>query len=401
MAAGGIGSAGGGGGYVLPIASDTVLGGIKVGNGLAIDQDGVLSVSGVGVSYLRLLEDVYHNANGVLRANGNAVTSGDALIYNATNGWLAAPVTRAIACGNYNNLTPDANGLVSITNPVLELFNGWAIENISIYRNYNPPQGEGTAIATITIGTAAPVVIKAPTSGGSGGATTLGGLNDVTISSPDPGQTLVYRGGEWVNESITPGAGLYLGDLENVWLYSPQPGQALVYRNGYWVNETIQGGGSYVLPVASTSALGGIRIGYQQAGKNYPVELDGNNKAYVYVPWQSGSGGSTVQWGTPGSDYIPLSVDGATVNLLTSHQSLSGYVTIATPQTISGAKTFTSPVTLDSTSGLSVHEYAYIDLGPVRIKFENNALHITKKNPNDTINYGIYADGFVAGGGIQ
>ena len=40
----------------------------------------------------------------------------------------------------------------------------------------------------------------------------------------------------------------------------------------------------YVLPVATTVALGGIKIGYTEAGKNYPLELD-NEKAYVNVPW--------------------------------------------------------------------------------------------------------------------
>ena len=40
------GSGGGGGGsYTLPIASNTVLGGVKVGNGLSIENDGKLNVN--------------------------------------------------------------------------------------------------------------------------------------------------------------------------------------------------------------------------------------------------------------------------------------------------------------------------------------------------------------------
>ena len=38
-------SAGGGGSYTLPIASDNVLGGVKVGNGLSIENDGKLNVN--------------------------------------------------------------------------------------------------------------------------------------------------------------------------------------------------------------------------------------------------------------------------------------------------------------------------------------------------------------------
>jgi len=41
----------------------------------------------------------------------------------------------------------------------------------------------------------------------------------------------------------------------------------------------------YTLPAATSSALGGIKIGYTASGKNYPVVLDSNNKAYVNVPW--------------------------------------------------------------------------------------------------------------------
>ena len=41
----------------------------------------------------------------------------------------------------------------------------------------------------------------------------------------------------------------------------------------------------YTLPAATSSALGGIKVGYTTSGKNYKVELDSNNNAYVNVPW--------------------------------------------------------------------------------------------------------------------
>lgn len=40
----------------------------------------------------------------------------------------------------------------------------------------------------------------------------------------------------------------------------------------------------YVGP-ATSSALGGVKVGYTTSGKNYKVQLDNNNNAYVYVPW--------------------------------------------------------------------------------------------------------------------
>ena len=48
------------------------------------------------------------------------------------------------------------------------------------------------------------------------------------------------------------------------------------------------GGGEsepYVLPQANASALGGVKIGFTQTAKKYPVVLDGSGKAYVEVPW--------------------------------------------------------------------------------------------------------------------
>ena len=95
---------------------------------------------------------------------------------------------------------------------------------------------------------------------------------------------------------------------------------------------------------------------------------------------------------------IPTTLDHITDG---TNRKLSDYVTLSGTQTITGAKTFTTnPITIGSTSSLSVHQSSHIDIGPVRIKFENNAVHITKADPNDTNDYGIYADGFVSAGGI-
>lgn len=42
---------------------------------------------------------------------------------------------------------------------------------------------------------------------------------------------------------------------------------------------------TYTLPAATSSALGGIKTGYTTSGKNYKVQLDSSNNAYVNVPW--------------------------------------------------------------------------------------------------------------------
>lgn len=67
----------------------------------------------------------------------------------------------------------------------------------------------------------------------------------------------------------------------------PYPGQ-----NGFMrasdkakLDGIADGANNYTLPTASSTIKGGITLGYSQSGKNYPVVLDSNGKAYVNVPW--------------------------------------------------------------------------------------------------------------------
>lgn len=41
----------------------------------------------------------------------------------------------------------------------------------------------------------------------------------------------------------------------------------------------------YELPLASANTRGGIKSGYEQNGKNYPVQINAQEQAYVSVPW--------------------------------------------------------------------------------------------------------------------
>lgn len=41
----------------------------------------------------------------------------------------------------------------------------------------------------------------------------------------------------------------------------------------------------YKLPLASANTRGGIKSGYAQNGKNYPVQINDQEQAYVSVPW--------------------------------------------------------------------------------------------------------------------
>lgn len=51
------------------------------------------------------------------------------------------------------------------------------------------------------------------------------------------------------------------------------------------------GGEGYVLPIAGENRLGGIKTGFTQKNKCYPVQVDAEGNAFVCVPWEGGGGG--------------------------------------------------------------------------------------------------------------
>ena len=68
-------------------------------------------------------------------------------------------------------------------------------------------------------------------------------------------------------------------------LYSKNKIYTRAYESSSWSSWTkIGAGGITSIPQASSSALGGIKIGYSDNGRNYAVELDSSGKAYVNVP---------------------------------------------------------------------------------------------------------------------
>jgi len=71
--------------------------------------------------------------------------------------------------------------------------------------------------------------VSAVVTGGTGGATNLDGLLDVTITAPINGQTLTYNNGTWVNTNNTLVGGITtLTALNDVVITGVQDGQSLV-----------------------------------------------------------------------------------------------------------------------------------------------------------------------------
>ena len=110
----------------------------------------------------------------------------------------------------------------------------------------------------------------------------------------------------------------------------------------------------YVLPVATTIALGGIKIGYTEAGKNYPLELS-NEQAFVNVPW------------TDTIYTLPLAADGIRGGVQIGYtENAKNY-----PVELSSEKMFVNVPWTDTPYVLPVATAS--DLGGVKIGYTENA----------------------------
>ena len=84
---------------------------------------------------------------------------------------------------------------------------------------------------------------------------------------------------------------------------------------------------NYSLPTASSTTKGGITLGYSQSGKNYPVALDGNGKAYVNVPWTDTN--TTYDLATSTKDGLMKASDKAKLDGIASGATADSAITTA------------------------------------------------------------------------
>lgn len=106
---------------------------------------------------------------------------------------------------------------------------------------------------------------------------------DVTVEDAIDGLAdLVYIINWSVTKSVSNPGLLYTSPSGTTHTYTISGSGATTVSSDAKGNITIN---TPALTVATSSALGGIKIGYAASGKNYPVQLDSSNKAFVNVPW--------------------------------------------------------------------------------------------------------------------
>lgn len=79
----------------------------------------------------------------------------------------------------------------------------------------------------------------------------------------------------------------------------------------------------YQLPLASANTRGGIKSGYQQNGKNYPVQINAQEQAYVSVPWTD----NNTTYTAATASVLGLVKKGAAVAPAASHATLAALTT--------------------------------------------------------------------------
>lgn len=314
---------------------------------------------GGGSSYLKELLDVYHDSSGILRSGGTAVQNGDTLVYDSTNSrWYAA-----------------AGG-------------GGGGSSVSVSQSTS----SGTTTTTITVdGTATAIAVKSVAFGTQAsdripitiGATTT---NVLTSHQSLSGyvQTSRQVNGHALTSDVTITKGdIGLGNVENTAI-STWAGSANIttlgdITTGVWNGSTIgvTRGGTGLTAISKGDILYG-------SDSNTVARLSANGTSTKKFLTQSGS--DAPAWGTIVASDVP---------------DLSGtYVTLGTAQTITGAKTLSADLTLSASLLMSLN--SYIDIGPARIMYDSNngAIRITTNATTNPPSIGLYADGFVAAGGV-
>lgn len=83
---------------------------------------------------------------------------------------------------------------------------------------------------------------------------------------------------------------------------------------------------SYTLPTATTTALGGIKIGYSTNGKNYPIQLNDSGQAFVNVPWTDTVGVHTLLGSSNERNYLLGDRFSSTGTINTVYKNNNAYV---------------------------------------------------------------------------
>lgn len=357
---------------------------------------GIGTGGGGGVSFLKELTDVHHDDTGILRSDGTAVQNGDVLVYDSENGVWNAAANSGGGGGSTVEVTSHATAAAQ------SLIATITVDGVST-GIYNDVRWGTYDSSTHTI----PVTINGTTRilcvDGYGGGSVTGYIGMTAVQSTSQQQALFGIASINATSSASSSSRIIWDSTNNAWHFIGN-----VYADGWiaagGIGSGSSGGGSNVS--ISNLLSSGTRVA--------TITIDGTGYD-ILAPSGGGSGGSGTVTSVGLSVPTGLSVSGSPITTsgtlrislasgykIPTTAELDNFVTLDTAQTITGAKTFsTNPLTIDSSSGISVNAASYVDIGEARLVYDSvsNALHVTKRTGGTASPVGLYADGFVAAGG--
>lgn len=352
---------GGGTAYSLPIASETVLGGVKVGSGLTIGVDGTLNATSGGTGTVTSVEVT--PASSKIAITGSPITSTgtitvDVVESNLNIGNMAGSITPArvsglstvATTGNYADLT----GTPTVPTNVSDLVNDSGFVTQSGARSAISATGSisydsVTGIFSYT----APVLSTVATTGSyndlldkptlSNGTVTsvavTAGSSKVSVTgSPVTSSGVISVDVNEANLDISNMTGMLPVSLGGTGLATlGTAGQSLVVNAAGTGLEyaTVSGGGSYTLPFASATVLGGVKVGSGLA-------IDAN-----------GVLSSTVVGGTGTVTSVSVAAGSNKVTVTGSPITSSGTVTVDIDETNINVANTTGDISAARVTGLS------------------------------------------------
>lgn len=121
------------------------------------------------------------------------------------------------------------------------------------------------------------------------------------------------------------------------------------------------GANNYLLPKSTTTALGGVMIGYSANGKNYAVQLDTSGKAYVNVPWTDTN--TTYNAVTQSANGLMTAADKKLLDFQTGANSVTTLANLPVTKRLIKA-TLSAATTLSVAAGMTIGQELYVRCTP-------------------------------------
>lgn len=281
-------SGGGGGSYTLPIASSDTLGGIKVGNNLSIDENGVLNAQAGGDSAIKIITEDVDFVDGTLPTyeDGLYMFTGTVTFNGSENSWFKKDsLIRIINKSSYYYLYVfDANNFY---NSYLAVYRYYKKSDNKWYPTSNTSAYTSTALTTST------------------------GLSKTNTTSYTP--TADYH----------PATKKYVDDTADAKV-DKVDGKGLS-TNDYTTEEKqkLNSLENYTLPLSTKDTLGGVKIG---DGINITSDgtisvSGGSGSTEIYIGTEQPSDDSVVMWVDTNDEQDTISL----INQTGSYNETSSY----------------------------------------------------------------------------